>query len=113
MKKLLLLLLLAVSSLAFGQEEVPQEILGLWYNLEGEILHINRDLDKVVFTRSTRSQIVIHATGTITMSPEGELHIKRDDIEDEYKLVYGITGTTLVITQPRSFQAWLWTKIEN
>ena len=111
MKKFLLLLL-AVSSLAFGQEEVPNEILGLWYNLEGEILHINRDLDKVVFTRTPRSQTVIHATGTITISPDGELHIIRDDIEDEYKLVYGITGTTLVITQPRSIRAWLWTKIQ-
>ena len=112
MKKLLLLLLLAVSSLAFGQEEVPNEILGLWYNLEGETLEISRDLDKVRFTRSTHNQIVIHAKGTITLSPEGELHIKRDDIDDQYKLVYGITGTSLVITQPRSVRAWLWTKIQ-
>ena len=111
MKKLLLLLL-AVSSLAFGQEEVPNDIIGKWYSLDGEILVISRDLDKVVFTRSTQSQIVIYAAGTITLSPEGELHIKRNDIEDEYKLVYGITGTTLVITQPRSVRAWLWTKIQ-
>ena len=112
MKKIILLISILVSTLAFGQEKVPHEILGLWYNLEGEILEISRDLDKVVFTRSTQSQIVIHAKGTITLSPEGELHIKRDDIDDQYKLVYGITGTSLVITQPRSVRAWLWTKIQ-
>ena len=112
MKKIILLIFILVSTLAFGQEEVPHNVLGTWYNLDGEVLVISRDLDKVRFTRSTQSQIVIYATGTITLSSEGELHIKRDDIEDEYKLVYGITGTTLVITQPRSVSAWLWTKIE-
>ena len=112
MKKIILLISILVSTLAFGQEKVPHEILGLWYNLEGEILEISRDLDKVRFTRSTHNQIVIHAKGTITLSPEGELHIKRDDIDDQYKLVYGITGTSLVITQPRSVRAWLWTKIK-
>ena len=112
MKKIILLVTILVSTLAFGQEEVPNDIIGKWYSLDGEILVISRDLDKVVFTRSTKSQIVTYATGTITLSPEGELHIKRNDIEDEYKLVYSITGTSLVITQPRSVRAWLWTKIQ-
>ena len=41
MKKLFLLLTL-VSTLAFGQEEVPYEVLGAWSNTEGEVLVISR-----------------------------------------------------------------------
>jgi len=43
---------------------------------------------------------------------DGDLHIIRFDTKDEYHLAYGITGTTLVITQPRSVRAWLWTKLQ-
>tara|TARA_R110002126_G_scaffold51181_1_gene140312 strand:+ start:513 stop:842 length:330 start_codon:yes stop_codon:yes gene_type:complete len=109
MKKIILLISILVSTLAFGQEEVPNSVLGAWYNLEGEILTITRELDSVVFVRTNKTSTL--ATGMLTMS-NGDLHITRFDTKDEYHLAYGITGTTLVITQPRSVRAWLWTKIQ-
>ena len=109
MKKIILLISMLVSTLAFGQEEVPIDVLGTWYNLEGEILTISRDLDSVVFIRTSKTSVL--ATGKLTMS-DGDLHITRFDTKDEYHLAYGITGTTLVITQPLSVRAWLWTKLK-
>ena len=47
MKKLLLLLL-TVSSLAFGQEEVPYDALGAWFSTDGEVLVISREENKVI-----------------------------------------------------------------
>ena len=38
MKKLILLITLMVGSLAFGQEDVPYEMFGVWLNGEGEAL---------------------------------------------------------------------------
>tara|TARA_B110000285_G_scaffold4989_1_gene5293 strand:+ start:653 stop:979 length:327 start_codon:yes stop_codon:yes gene_type:complete len=108
MKKLFLLLTL-VSTLAFGQEEVPYDVLGTWHNLEGEKLTITKELDSVVFIRTNKTSTL--ATGMLKML-DGDLHIIRFDTKDEYYLAYGITGTTLVITQPRSVRAWLWTKIK-
>ena len=109
MKKIILLISILVSTLAFGQEEVPYNVLGTWYNMEGELLTISRNLDEVVFVR--KSKLKILATGDLSIN-KGELHITRYDTKDEYNLVYGITGSTLVITKPNSVEAWIWTKIQ-
>ena len=51
MRKFFYTLMIMVSSLAFGQEEVPFEILGAWANFDGEVLTVNRDADRIVFVR--------------------------------------------------------------
>ena len=56
-----------VSSLAFGQEEVPFEILGAWANFDGEVLTVNRDADRIVFVRKDSKKI--KATGSCSLMP--------------------------------------------
>lgn len=109
MKKFLLLLTLVVSSLAFGQEEVPYDALGAWYNLDGEVLIISRNEEKIVFTRKNATRIL--ATGEITME-NGDMHINRYDTEDAYRLGLFIGNETMVINKPNSIRAWLWTRIQ-
>ena len=108
MKKLILTLSLLVSSLAFGQEDVPFEALGAWVNADGEVLVISRAQDLVVFTRKTKSKIL--AQGEITMV-DGDMHINRYDTNDEYRLGLFIGNETMVINKPNSVRAWLWTRI--
>jgi hypothetical protein len=108
MKKLILTLSLLVSSLAFGQEDVPFEALGAWINTDGEVLVISRAQDLVVFTRKTKSKIL--AQGEITMV-DGGMHINRYDTNDEYRLGLFIGNETMVINKPNSVRAWLWTRI--
>jgi len=107
MKKFLLLLL--VSSLAFGQEEVPYDALGAWYNLDGEILVISRNEEKIVFVRKNATRIL--ATGEITMV-NGDMHINRYDTQDAYRLGLFVGNETMVINKPNSIRAWLWTRIQ-
>ena len=108
MKKLFLLLTL-VSTLAFGQEEVPYEVLGAWSNTEGEVLVISRAENLVVFTRKDKYKIL--AQGQITMV-NGDMHINRYDTEEEYRLGLFIGNETMVINQPNSIRAWLWVRIK-
>ncbi len=109
MKKLILTLSLLVSSLAFGQEDVPFEALGAWVNTDGEVLIISRAQDLVVFTRKTKTRIL--AQGEIIMV-DGDMHINRYDTTDEYRLGLFIGNETMVINQPNSVRAWLWTRIQ-
>ena len=109
MKKLIFLFTLVVSSLAFGQEEVPYDALGAWYNLDGEVLVISRNQEKIVFTRKNTTRIL--ATGEITMD-NGDMHINRYDTEDAYRLGLFIGNETMVINKPNSIRAWLWTRIQ-
>lgn len=109
MKKLIFLFTLVVSSLAFGQEEVPYDALGAWYNLDGEVLIISRNEEKIVFTRKNTTRIL--ATGEITMD-NGDMHINRYDTEDAYRLGLFIGNETMVINKPNSVRAWLWTRIQ-
>ena len=109
MRKFLLFISLVVSSLTFGQEEVPYDALGAWYNLDGEILVISRDAEKVVFTR--KNAVKILATGEITMV-NGDMHINRYDTEDAYRLGLFIGNETMVINKPNSVRAWLWIRIQ-
>lgn len=109
MKKFLIIFSLLVSSLAFGQEDIPVSLFGVYANGDGEVLQINRDLDQIVFQR--RSKYKIEAVGTIKLV-NGELHIIRADKKDEYSLAFFIGNENIVITKPRSKSAWLWTRIQ-
>ena len=109
MRKFLLFISLVVSSLTFGQEEVPYDALGAWYNLDGEVLVISRKAEKIVFVRKNSTQIL--ATGEITMD-NGDMHINRYDKEDAYRLGLFIGKETMVINKPNSVRAWLWTRIQ-
>lgn len=109
MRKFLLFISLVVSSLTFGQEEVPYDALGAWYNLDGEILVISREAEKVIFVRKNATKIL--ATGEITMD-NGDMHINRYDTEDAYRLGLFIGNETMVINKPNSVRAWLWTRIQ-
>ena len=109
MKKFLIVFSLLVSSLAFGQEDIPVSLFGVYANGDGEVLQINRDLDKVIFIRKSKTKI--EAAGTIEMV-DGELHIVRADCKDEYSLAFFIGNETIVISKPRSTSAWLWTRIQ-
>ena len=109
MRKFLLFISLVVSSLTFGQEEVPYDALGAWYNLDGEVLIISRKAEKIVFVRKNATKIL--ATGEITMD-NGDMHINRYDTTDAYRLGLFIGNETMVITRPNSIRAWLWTRIQ-
>lgn len=108
MKKFLYLITL-VCSLAYGQEDVPYQMLGIWANMDGELLTVNRDLDEMVFIRKTKTQI--KAAGTISLE-EGQLRINRKDRKDEYDLAFFIGKETMVITKPRSTRAWIWFRVQ-
>ena len=109
MKKLILLFTLMVGSLAFGQEAVPYDMLGIWINGEGEALKISRDGDQIVFSRRNTKGIL--AAGYIE-EVDGELHIIRYDKKDNYNLGYFIGKDNMVISKPRSQQAWVWSRIQ-
>ena len=109
MKKLFYLITL-VGSLAFGQEDVPYDMFGVWLNGDGEALQIARDQDKVGFVRRNATKIL--AVGTIEVV-DGELHVIRANKKDQYSLAYFIGKETMVITKPRDKKrAWLWTRIQ-
>lgn len=108
MKKLFYLITL-VGSLAFGQEDVPYQMLGIWANMDGEVLTVNRNLDEIIFIRKTKTKI--EAVGTIELE-DGQLRIVRSDKEDEYDLAFFIGKETMVITKPRSTTAWIWFRVQ-
>ena len=110
MKKFFYLIMIMVGSLAFGQEDVPYDMLGVWLNLDGEALKISRQDGKIIFTRRTAREIL--AVGYIE-EVDGELRVIRGDKQDEYSLGYFVGKETMVISKPRQPQrAWLWTKIQ-
>jgi len=109
MKKLILLITLMVGSLAFGQEDVPYGMLGIWVNGEGEALKIIRQGEEIVFNRRNINGIL--AAGYIK-EVDGELHIVRFDKEDSYNLAYFVGADNMVISKPRSQQAWIWYKVQ-
>ena len=109
MKKIILVIYVLVSTLAFGQEEVPFRALGVWQNTEEEVVVITRAENLIVFTRKNKTKIL--AQGEITLV-QGELHINRFDTDDEYRLGFFIGNETMVIKKPNSIRAWLWTRIQ-
>lgn len=109
MKKFFYLIMIMVGSLAFGQEDVPYDMFGIWLNGDGEALKITREDDRVIFTRRNSTKIL--ATGYIKVV-DNELHVVRYDKQDTYSLAYFVGKETMVISQPRSVRAWLWSKIQ-
>lgn len=105
MRKLVLSIMLLVSTLVFGQElACPGSLYGSYVSEEGEVLTINSMNE---FTRIQNGEIV--ATGTLTCS-EQEINVMRSN-GDQYGLIYFVGKLTLVITKPNSKQAWIWNRI--
>jgi len=113
MKKLLLLLFI-VSTYTYSQEveytDVPYEMYGVYRSVDNEFLKIYSNLDgKTLFQRVDGRKVV--AKGEIKRVGN-ELRIIRLDYSDEYNLIFVIGNGNMVITKPRSDQAWLWDKIQ-
>ena len=114
MKKLVLFLSLMVSVIGFSQSSssLPSEIYGIWRSVDNEFvsIYVDEEFRTVFERRSSGGQRL--AIGTISYNENGEMCITRFDIKDQYSLAFIIGPSTLVITKPRSDQAWLWSKIQ-
>ena len=86
---------------------IPPELYGNWYNQEQELLTIQPNN---TFVRRSVEEII--AQGTIKIV-DGELRIIRTDISDEYNLLFYLGETSLVITKPKSKEAWLFYRLGN
>ena len=106
MRKLIIFLLMT-SFCSQKPQPIPTQLYGQWYNLDQELLTIQPN---ETFTRRNTKGIL--ASGKLELV-EGELRVIRDDVQDEYELLFYIGDTTLVITKPRSDKAWLFYRIGN
>ena len=104
-----LILFLLMTSFCYKQkpQPIPTELYGQWYNLDQELLTIQPN---ETFTRRNTKGIL--ASGKLELV-DGELRVIRDDVKDEYELLFYIGNTTLVITKPRSDKAWLFYRLGN
>jgi hypothetical protein len=107
MRKLIITFLMATSFCYTQSNSIPPELYGNWYNLDQELLIIQPN---DTFTR--RSTEGILAQGKLEIV-DGELRVIRTDVNDEYDLLFHIGSTSLVVTKPRSQQAWLFYKLGN
>jgi len=107
MRKLILFLLITSFCFAQKPQPIPPELYGNWYNLDQELLIIQPN---ETFTRRNTKGIL--ASGRLELV-DGELRVIRDDVEDEYNLLFYIGNTTFVITKPRSQRVWLFHKLGN
>lgn len=115
MKKLLLVLLV-LSSFAYGQKkekveyvDVPFEMYGVWQSVENEFLRITTDINGATKFQRVQGRRLL-ASGEIKRV-DNELHIIRSDNRQEYNLVFIIRNGFMVITKPNSDRAWLWEKV--
>ena len=107
MRKLIIIFLMATSFCYTQSNSIPPELYGNWYNLDQELLIIQPN---ETFTRRNTKGIL--ASGRLELV-DGELRVIRDDVEDEYNLLFYIGNTTLVITKPRSQRVWLFHRLGN
>jgi len=107
MRKLIIIFLMATSFCYTQSNSIPPELYGNWYNLDQELLIIQPN---DTFTR--RSTEGVLAQGKLEII-DGELRVIRTDVSDEYGLLFYIGNTSLVVTKPRSQQAWLFYKLGN
>jgi len=107
MKKLIITFLIATSFCYTQSNSIPPELYGNWYNLDQELLIIQPNN---TFTR--RSTKGILAEGKLKIV-DNELRVIRADVDDEYTLLFYIGNTSLVVTKPRSQQAWLFYRLGN
>lgn len=82
-------------------------LYGSWYNLDQELLIIQPN---ETFTRRNTEGIL--ASGRLELV-NGELRVIRDDIDDEYSLLFYIGNESFVVTKPRSMEAWLFYRLGN
>jgi len=87
------------------EKRYMSDLEGSYMNLDGELLIIKIDN---TFVRLNSNGIL--AKGNLSLI-DNEIRVIRTDVNQDYNLVYGLTGNTLVITKPKSVQAWLWTRI--
>jgi hypothetical protein len=110
MKKVILILMMGVSSMVFSQTTSSfDSILGTYQNVEGEFLKITNEFGKISFVRRTPTSI--KAVGEIKLVDD-EMHIVRKDVPTEYDLCYYVGNESLVICRPDSHRAWLWQRIK-
>lgn len=104
-----LIIFLFITSFCYTQkpQPIPPELYGNWYNLDNELLIIQPN---ETFTRRNTEGIL--ASGRLELV-DGELRVIRDDIKDEYDLLFYIGYTNLVVTKPRSQEAWLFYRLGN
>ena len=107
MKKLILFLLITSFCYTQKSQPIPTELYGQWYNLDQELLTIQPN---ETFTRRNTKGIL--ASGKLEIV-NGELRVIRDDVDDEYSLLFYIGYTSLVVTKPRSQEAWLFYRLGN
>lgn len=113
MKKLFVLLLV-LSSFAYGQKkvdytDVPFEMYGIWQSIDNEFLKIYSTIEGTTeFQRVVGRKVV--AKGEIKRVGN-ELHIIRTDESDTYNLIFVVGNGNMVITKPRSDRAWLWQRL--
>ena len=106
MKKLMLILALLGSTLAFGQEDAcPGDLYGNYVSEEGELLIIN-SLNE--FTRSQNGIVI--TSGTIECK-DNIINVFREN-GDQYGLVYFIGDMSVVIAKPNCNQAWIWNRLQ-
>ena len=107
MRKLIIIFLMATSFCYTQSNSIPPELYGNWYNQDQELLIIQPN---DTFTR--RSTEGILAQGRLEIV-DGELRVIRTDVSDEYDLLFHIGDTSLVVTKPRSQEAWLFYRLGN
>tara|TARA_Y100000004_G_C8924934_1_gene417183 strand:- start:93 stop:416 length:324 start_codon:yes stop_codon:yes gene_type:complete len=105
MKKLIIFLLMTSFCYTQKPQPIPPELYGSWYNLDQELLTIQPN--ETFIRRDTKG---ILASGKLQLI-DGELRVIRDDIEDEYELLFYIGNTSLIVTKPRSKQAWVFYRL--
>lgn len=86
-------------------ENLPKDVIGKWQSFQNEFVNISNDGS---FIRIDNKKV--KARG-ILREENGRLYIKRTDISDEYVLAYSKRNDVLVITKPRSTEAWLFFRI--
>lgn len=104
-----LIIFLFITSFCFAQkpQPIPPTLYGSWYNLDQELLIIQPN---ETFTRRNTEGIL--ASGRLELV-NGELRVIRDDIDDEYSLLFYIGNESFVVTKPRSMEAWLFYRLGN
>ncbi len=107
MRKLIFIFLIATSFCYTQSNSIPPELYGNWYNQEQELLTIQPN-----HTFIRRSADSILAQGKLEIV-DGELRVIRTDVNDKYNLLFHIGNTSLIITKPRSQEAWLFYRLGN
>lgn len=107
MRKLIIFLLMTSFCFAQKPQSIPPVLYGSWYNQDQELLIIQPN---ETFTRRNTEGIL--ASGRLEIV-DGELRVIRDDIDDEYDLIFYIGKESFVVAKPRSQQAWLFYRLGN